>query len=152
MQIDWLHFTPWSALLGGALIGLASAILLLASGRIAGVSGIVGDLLRSRGVASAWRIAFVVGLLVVPSAWALLIPGGLPEWRLVVDSPWQLWVFAVGGVLVGIGTRFANGCTSGHGICGLARFSRRSLVAVLVFMGTAMVVVFITRHVIGGGA
>jgi len=151
MQIDWLHFTPWSALFGGALIGLASSILLLASGRIAGVSGIIGELLRSRGVASGWRLAFVAGLLVAPSAWALLVPGGLPESRLLVRSVAQLLPFAVGGVLVGIGTRLANGCTSGHGICGLARFSRRSLVAVLVFMGTAMAVVFITRHMIGSG-
>src|ERR1035437_6310856 len=151
MQIDWLHFTPWSSLFGGALIGLSCAILLLASGHIAGVSGIVGELLRTRGVASGWRLAFVAGLLTAPSAWALLIPGGLPESRLVVGSVGQLLPFAIGGVLVGIGTRLANGCTSGHGICGLARFSRRSLVAVLVFMGTAMAVVFVTRYVIGSG-
>jgi len=152
MQIDWFHFSPWSALSGGALIGLASSILLLASGRIAGVSGIVGELLRSRGVGSGWRLAFVVGLLVAPSAWAFLIPAGLPESRLLVGSVAQLVPFSVGGILVGIGTRLARGCTSGHGICGLARFSRRSLVAVLVFMGTAMAVVFITRHAIGGVA
>lgn len=153
MHIDWLDFTPWQALAGGALIGLACAFLLLVSGRIAGVSGIVGGLLRPRSGSDEWRwqLAFVIGLLVAPTVWRWLVPGGFPLQRLQVESLEQLLPFALGGILVGIGTRLANGCTSGHGVCGLARFSRRSLVAVMVFMGTAMAVVFITRHLGGGG-
>lgn len=148
--MDWLF--PWPSLLGGALIGLACVVLLLANGRIAGVSGIVGKLLRSGPNDGLWRLAFVLGILVAPTLWRLLVAGGLPAPGLHVESFGQLMPFALGGVLVGLGTQLANGCTSGHGICGLARLSRRSLVAVLVFMGTAMLVVFFTRHLIGGGA
>ena len=146
MQVDWLHFSPWQALAGGALIGLASAFLLLATGRIAGVSGIIGGLLRLDSHDTGWRLAFVAGLLATPILWEFLVPAGLPAPRLIVESVGQLLPFALGGVLVGLGTQLANGCTSGHGVCGLARFSRRSLVAVAIFMGSAMAVVFITRH------
>jgi len=151
MQIDWLHFSPWTALCGGALIGLASAFLLLATSRIAGISGIVGGLLRTGSSDAGWRLAFVGGLLAAPVLWQLLVPGGLLLPHLFLESPEQLLVLAFAGLLVGLGTQLAKGCTSGHGICGLARFSRRSLVAVVIFMATAMVVVFITHHVPGVG-
>ena len=149
MQIDWPHFSPWTSLSGGALLGLSCALLFLVCGRIAGVSGIVGGLLRPCTSGTAWRLAFVVGIFLAPTLWHRLVPGGLPAPRLFVASVEQLLPFAVGGLLVGFGTRLANGCTSGHGICGLARRSRRSLVAVGVFMGAAALVVFAVRH-IGG--
>ena len=152
MQIDWLHYSPGTALLGGVLIGLASTFLLLVNGRIAGVSGIIGGLLQSRSIEHGWRLAFVIGVLISPIVWKSLISEWMSAPHLASESIGQLLPFVFGGVLVGIGTRLANGCTSGHGICGLARFSFRSLIAVLVFMGSAMVVVYLTHHVIGVGS
>ena len=149
---DWAAFTPWSALAGGALIGLAAAMLLLGSGRIAGIAGIVGQPLRDllQGQAGGWlarhrlRLLFVAGLLIAPWLWRLAAP--LPPMRLVVGTP----VLIVAGLLVGFGSRLGNGCTSGHGVCGLSRLSLRSLVNVLCFMGSGFVTVFVMRHLLGG--
>lgn len=149
MTIDWNHFSPWSALAGGALIGLAAALLLLANGRIAGVSGILGGLLRLDENETPWQSAFISGLLFAPALWAVLAPGGLhlPDFTPESGAGWSALI--VGGLLVGIGTRLANGCTSGHGVCGLARLSVRSLAAVLVFMAFGFLTVFVVRHVVG---
>ncbi|HGN0214508.1 TPA: YeeE/YedE family protein [Proteus mirabilis] len=144
MNIDWVHFTPWSSALGGLLIGLAAAILLLFNGRIAGISGILGGVLTTNQQGNGWRWAFLLGMLITPTLFYLF---NKPLTPIIDVSPWQL---IIAGVLVGAGTRLGNGCTSGHGICGLARLSRRSIVAVLVFMVTAFVTVYIQRHVIGG--
>ena len=146
---DWTAFTPWSALAGGALIGLAAAMLLLGSGRIAGIAGLVGLPLRDllQGQAGGWlarhrlRLLFVAGLLIAPWLWRLAAP--LPPMRLDVGTP----VLIVAGLLVGFGTRMGNGCTSGHGVCGLGRLSMRSLAAVLTFMATAIATTFLVRHV-----
>jgi uncharacterized membrane protein YedE/YeeE len=146
MTIDWLHFTPWASLAGGILIGLATALLLLANGRVAGISGILGGLLRpavaSRGDI-AWRVTFILGLFVAPLVW--LTMRAMPPAQ-IDHSPALL---AVGGLLVGIGTRFGNGCTSGHGVCGIARLSPRSLLATACFLAAGFVTVFIVRHVLG---
>jgi uncharacterized membrane protein YedE/YeeE len=149
MSIDWTHFTPWSALTGGALIGLAASLLLLANGRIAGISGILGGLLRLDENDTPWQSAFVAGLLFAPALWAIVMPGRLPLPSLTPESGAEWGALIIGGLLVGIGTRLANGCTSGHGVCGLARLSRRSLAAVLVFMAFGFLTVFIVRHIPG---
>ncbi len=137
------NFTPYSALAGGALIGLAAVMLMLFRGRIAGISGIVGGLFAPSAGDVAWRAAFVVGML--GGAAALGAAGYVP---VLSDRP-GLAVIALAGLLVGFGTRLGSGCTSGHGVCGLARLSPRSLVATLVFMASAAAVVFVTRHLIG---
>lgn len=143
MTIDWLHFTPASALAGGALIGLAAALLILLEGRIAGISGIIGGLLQSppRGD-SAWRLAFALGLVAAPLLYRAV--AALPESR--IDAGWGMLVVA--GLLVGFGSRIGSGCTSGHGVCGLSRLSPRSLVATLVFMSTGFATVFACRHLL----
>ncbi|GLS03919.1 hypothetical protein GCM10007860_10640 [Chitiniphilus shinanonensis] len=138
MTIDWASFTPWSALAGGALIGLAASLLALGAGRIAGISGIVGNLVG--GTPARWQLAFVAGLLAAPVAWLLLADA--PSFRLDAGPVLQI----IAGLLVGIGTRYANGCTSGHGVCGLSRLSLRSLSAVLAFMGAGFVTVYLLRH------
>jgi uncharacterized membrane protein YedE/YeeE len=143
MHIDWLHFTPWASLAGGILIGLATALLLLANGRVAGISGILGGLLRPSPGDVAWRVAFIGGLFVAPLVW--LTMGAMPPAQ-IDHSPALL---AAGGLLVGIGTRFGSGCTSGHGVCGIARLSPRSLLATVCFIGAGFVTVFIVRHVLG---
>ena len=137
---------PWllSAVLGGVLIGAAAGALALLDGRIAGISGIVGGLMRPLRGERAWRWAFVAGLMLAPVVHVLVAP--VPTAHLSRSLPLLL----VAGLLVGFGTRLGSGCTSGHGICGLARLSRRSLAATLVFMGTAMVTVFVARHVLAG--
>lgn len=135
-------FTPVSALIGGALIGLAAVWLLATLGRIAGVSGILNSALDHR-EGRGWRLAFLLGLIAGASAWFALAHAPARS-----GFPWP-WL-ALAGTLVGFGTRLGNGCTSGHGICGLARFSRRSLWAVAVFMAIAMGTVFVVRHVLGG--
>lgn len=149
MTIDWSSFTPWSALAGGGLIGLVAGVLFFALGRIAGISGILGSLLLDRPSEIGWRLAFLCGLLLAPGLWAIIAPGGLPPLSLAIVSPGGWAVLVVAGLLVGFGTRLANGCTSGHGVCGLARFSPRSLVAVLCFMGSGIATVFVSRHLIG---
>lgn len=142
------NFTPVTALIGGALIGLSAALLMLFSGRVAGISGILGDLLLARANYRDWRIAFLGGLVAAPLFYALVgLVGGftlprpaMPGWMSVV----------LGGLLVGFGVRLGGGCTSGHGVCGLARLSPRSIVATMIFMATAAVVVFLLRHGTGG--
>jgi uncharacterized membrane protein YedE/YeeE len=143
MTIDWTSFTPGSAALGGAMIGLAVAMLVLLNGRVAGVSGILGGLLRPQRGDIAWRWAFIAGLLLAPVAYAAV--SRLPEIATVASYP----MLIVAGLLVGIGTRYGSGCTSGHGVCGLSRLSPRSLVATLIFMGAGFATVFVVRHVIG---
>lgn len=142
MTIDWNHFAPWSALAGGLLIGLAAAALLLLNGRIAGISGILGGLLRPIKRDIAWRIAFLAGLILAPAAYVLVAP--LP----VVTIDASTTVLLIAGLLVGVGTRYGSGCTSGHGVCGLSRASPRSLVATLSFMFAGFVTVYVVRHLI----
>jgi uncharacterized membrane protein YedE/YeeE len=141
MSIDWTGFTPLSSLAGGVLIGLAASGLVLLTGRIAGISGILGGLLRPRRGEIAWRVAFLVGLLAAPIVYQM--GPMLPEPRIDASVP----VLVVAGLLVGVGTRYGAGCTSGHGVCGLARLSPRSLVAVLSFMAAGFLTVFAARHV-----
>lgn len=137
------EFTPLSAAVGGALIGLASVLLMLLLGRIAGISGIFAGLLVSGGEERAWRGAFVAGLLAAPLAAAAVgYPMAIPQ----MPSSWVL--IAAAGLLVGVGTRMAAGCTSGHGVCGIARLSPRSIAATGVFMATAIAVVAVTRHIL----
>lgn len=138
------NFTPFSAAFGGALIGLASALLMILLGRIAGISGIFGEALIG-GSDKGWRIAFIAGLIVAPLA-ALAVGARVPA----PQMPDSWIVIAIAGLLVGFGARLGGGCTSGHGVCGIARISPRSITATVIFMATAMVVVFFTRHVIGG--
>ena len=140
MSIDWTHFTPWNSLAGGLLIGLATALLLLLSGRIAGISGIVGGLLRPGKGDVAWRVAFVLGLFAAPLVFVLAMP--LP--RVVIDASTTTLIIA--GLLVGVGTRYGSGCTSGHGVSGLSRGSRRSIVATASFMVAGFLTVFVVRH------
>ena len=146
MTVDWNAFTPWSALAGGVLIGIAAAMFVLLNGRIAGVSGVVGGLvgglLRPVRGDVAWRAAFVIGLIAAPLVYMLAAPP--PELR--VDAQYGALVLA--GLLVGVGTRYGSGCTSGHGVCGISRLSLRSLVATLVFMGAGFVTVYVTRHLL----
>ena len=140
MLIDWTHFTPWAALAGGVLLGLASALFVLLNGRILGISGSVGGLLRPRAGDMGWRLAFVLGMLVAPGLYWLVVGPMQPR----IDANWGMVVIA--GLLVGVGTRYGSGCTSGHGVCGLSRMSPRSLVATLAFMGAGFVTVFLIRH------
>ena len=141
MTIDWAGFTPLAAAVGGVLIGIAAALLVLLQGRIAGISGIVGGLLERRATGdTGWRIAFVAGLLLAPLLYRLLAE--LPASR--VEAGWGTLVVA--GLLVGFGTRLGSGCTSGHGVCGLSRLSPRSLAATLAFMGAGFATVFVARH------
>jgi uncharacterized protein len=138
------NFTPVSAAIGGALIGLSAVLLMLLYGRIAGISGIVGECLNS-GSDKGWRLAFLAGLVAAPLLAALIgFPAAAPS------MPTSFGLIVVSGLLVGFGTRMASGCTSGHGICGIARVSPRSLAATAIFMACAIVVVFLTRHVVGG--
>lgn len=130
--MNWESFTPWSALLGGALIGIAASIFLVFTGRVAGISGVLGGLLVPKAGEVEWRIAFVVGLAMGGLGALLLHPDA------IAGSPRSLALVAVAGLLVGAGTRIGNGCTSGHGVCGLSRFSQRSLVATLTFMATGV--------------
>jgi hypothetical protein len=142
MTIDWSHFTPWTSLAGGMLIGAAAAMLVLLSGRIAGISGIVGGLIALRRGDIAWRLAFVIGLLAAPAAMALIGRPLAPR----IDA--GLGMLLVAGLLVGLGTRYGSGCTSGHGVCGLSRLSPRSLVATATFMAAGIVTVFVARHLV----
>jgi uncharacterized membrane protein YedE/YeeE len=143
MSIDWNAFTPWPALAGGVLIGIAAAMFVLLNGRIAGISGVLGGLLKPVRGDVAWRAAFVIGLIGAPLVYLLF--SALP--RPQIDAGFGALVVA--GLLVGIGTRYGSGCTSGHGVCGLSRMSPRSLVATLTFMGAGFATVYVTRHLIG---
>ena len=142
-MIDWASFTPASALGGGLMIGIAAAMLVLLNGRIAGISGIVGGLLRPSRDDKAWRLMFIAGMLGAPLLYAAF--GSLPA--ITIDSGYPLLIVA--GLLVGVGTRYAGGCTSGHGVCGISRLSMRSLFATLTFMASGVVTVYLMRHVPG---
>ena len=143
MNIAWNAFTPGSALAGGVLIGIAAAMFLLLNGRVAGISGILGGLRRPAPGDVAWRAAFVLGLVGAPLVYGLF--AALPVLR--IDA--QFGALVAAGLLVGVGTRYGSGCTSGHGVCGLSRLSPRSLVATAAFMGAGFLTVFITRHLLG---
>lgn len=143
MNIDWASFTPWSALAGGVLIGLAAAIFALANGRVAGISGLLGSLLQRQGEGRGEKAAFLVGLLLAPLLWGLF--AALPSIHFETSSLGLI----VAGLLVGIGTRYGSGCTSGHGVCGISRLSPRSMLATLCFMATGFVTVFVLRHLLG---
>lgn len=143
MTIDWTHFTSWTSLAGGIVIGLASALLLMLNGRIAGISGIVGGLLRPQRGDISWRFAFVAGLVISPLIFALV--ARLPAVQ--IDAGY--WILIIAGLLVGMGTRYGSGCTSGHGICGLSRRSPRSLAATVAFMFAGFATVYIVRHLLG---
>ncbi len=142
MTIDWNAFTPWWALAGGVLIGISAAMFVLLNGRIAGISGILGGLLRPMRGDIGWRVAFMLGLVLAPASYALF--SELPA-RTIEASDATL---VLAGLLVGVGTRYGGGCTSGHGVCGLSRFSLRSLAATMAFMGAGFVTVFVTRHLL----
>jgi len=142
MTIDWMHFTPWTSLAGGVLLGLASALFIVLNGRVLGISGILGGLIRPRAGDTRWRVAFILGLLVAPTVWAWFAPPVAPR----IDAGCGMLVLA--GLLVGWGTRYGSGCTSGHGVCGLSRRSPRSLVATLAFMGAGFATVLVVRHLI----
>jgi uncharacterized protein len=139
------NFTPISAAIGGALIGLAAVMLMRLNGRIAGITGIFAGLIEAQSTDLSWRATFIVGLVAAPLS-AALIGYTLP----IPQMPPSLAIIAVAGLLVGFGTRLSNGCTSGHGVCGIARLSPRSIIATGIFMAAAMIVVAVTRHVVGG--
>lgn len=143
MTIDWINFTPWTSLAGGMMIGLAAAMLLVFSGKIAGISGILGGLLTPARGDVAWRLAFVLGLVGAPLVFSLI--GTLPAVDIEAGYP----TIIVAGLLVGLGTRYGSGCTSGHGVCGLSRRSPRSLAATASFMAAGFITVYIVRHLVG---
>ncbi|MCC6075717.1 YeeE/YedE family protein [Pseudomonas sp. GCM10022188] len=143
MTIDWAHFTPWSALAGGILIGLAAGLFVLANGRIAGISGLLGSLLEPRASGRLYSLLFVFGLLLAPWLWQAI--AALPTIEIQAGVPGLL----LAGLLVGFGARLGSGCTSGHGVCGLSRLSPRSLVATLCFMASGFATVFVVRHLLG---
>ena len=143
MNIDWAHFTPFVSLTGGIILGLASAIFILVNGRILGISGIVGGLFPPKMGDTFWRISFLLGFAAAPSVFHAVVPAQYitaPR----IDATDLMVVIA--GLLVGVGTRYASGCTSGHGVCGLSRLSPRSLVATASFMGAGFITVYVMRH------
>jgi uncharacterized membrane protein YedE/YeeE len=142
MLIDWNNFTPWSAISGGVMLGIASALFILLNGRIAGICGILGGLYRPQRNDIGWRVAFIVGLILAPLAWATV--NTLPNINIEASNS----LLAISGLIVGISTRYGSGCTSGHGVCGISRLSPRSIIATLAFMGTGFLTVFIVRHVL----
>lgn len=141
-MIDWAHFTPWTSLGGGILIGVAAAMLVLLNGRIAGISGIIGGVLRPAAGDMAWRFAFLLGLLVAPAAYRLFAAPAAPT----IEASYPVLLLA--GLLVGAGARYGSGCTSGHGVCGLSRLSPRSLAATVTFMLAGIVTVYAVRHLL----
>ena len=145
MNIDWAHFTPWSSLSGGIILGVASALFILINGRVLGISGILGGLLPPKAGDTFWRLAFLAGMFASPWLFNLLAPAELitpPQ----IDA--DLIMLVIAGLLVGFGTRYDSGCTSGHGVCGLSRLSPRSLVATLSFMAAGFLTVYVVRHLI----
>ncbi len=145
MTIDWSHFTPWASLTGGVLLGLASALFILLNGRILGISGILGGLIPPKRNDTLWRVAFLAGIFAAPWVFIAVVPSSL------VTAPRieaNVTLLVIAGLLVGLGTRYGSGCTSGHGVCGLARLSPRSLVATLAFMAAGFAVVFVVRHLL----
>ena len=145
MNLDWAHFTPWASLTGGIVLGIASAIFILVNGRILGISGILGGLLPPKVGDTTWRIAFLLGCAAAPSVFHALVPA---QYIVAPRIDATDLTVIVAGLLVSIGTRYASGCTSGHGVCGLSRLSPRSLVATAAFMGAGFVLVSVTRHAI----
>lgn len=144
IDVAWESFTPWSALAGGIIIGLSAAAFILLNGRIAGISGILGGLLTPQKQDVLWRVAFLAGMFAAPLIWMAM--ADLPPIEIKAGYP----ALVVAGLLVGIGTRYGSGCTSGHGVCGLSRLSARSLIATLTFMIAGFVTVYIIRHLIAG--
>ena len=145
MNIDWTHFTPFASLTGGIILGIASAIFILVNGRILGISGIVGGLFPPKLGDTFWRIAFLLGFAAAPMVFHAVVPAQyITPTRIDATD----WMVVIAGLLVGIGTRYASGCTSGHGVCGLSRLSPRSLVATASFMSAGFITVYVMRHVI----
>lgn len=143
MTFDWQHFTPISSFLGGILIGIATALLLLINGRIAGISGIVSGLLRLPPNDTSWRILFLLGMIVAPISYQYFIYAP----TIIIET--NLFTIVAAGICVGIGTRLSGGCTSGHGVCGLSRLSLRSLIATISFTIAGIITVYIVRHIFG---
>ncbi|HEY9460123.1 MAG TPA: YeeE/YedE family protein [Paralcaligenes sp.] len=140
MSIDFVHFTPWASLIGGMLIGLSAAVLILVNGRILGVSGIVGGLLRPKPGDWGWRLSFLLGVLAAPALWAAFLGPAASR----IEAGWATLLIA--GLLVGLGTRLGSGCTSGHGVCGISRLSPRSMAATALFMAAGFIMVYVIRH------
>ena len=145
MNLDWAHFTPWSSLTGGIVLGIASALFILINGRILGISGILGGLLPPKVGDTTWRIAFLLGMFAAPTGFHAVVPA---EYITAPRIDATEWMIVVAGLLVGVGTRYASGCTSGHGVCGLSRLSPRSLVATSSFRSAGFVTVYVVRHLI----
>jgi uncharacterized membrane protein YedE/YeeE len=145
MNLDWANFTPWPSLTGGIILGIASALFILINGRILGISGILGGLLPPKVGDTTWRIAFLLGMFAAPTVFHAVVPA---EYITAPRIEATEWMIVVAGLLVGVGTRYASGCTSGHGVCGLSRLSPRSLVATASFMGAGFVTVYVVRHLI----
>ncbi len=145
MNLDWVHFTPWSSLTGGIVLGIASALFILINGRILGISGILGGLLPPKIGDTSWRIAFLLGMFAAPTVLHAVVPA---EYITAPRIEATEWMIVVAGLLVGVGTRYASGCTSGHGVCGLSRLSPRSLVATASFMSAGFVTVYVVRHLV----
>jgi uncharacterized membrane protein YedE/YeeE len=145
MNIDWAHFTPWSSLSGGIILGVASALFILMNGRVLGISGILGGLLPPKAGDTFWRLALLAGMFASPWIFNLLAP---TEFITTPQIDADLVMLVIAGLLVGIGTRYGSGCTSGHGVCGLSRMSPRSLVATLSFMAAGFLTVYVVRHLI----
>jgi len=143
MSIDWFHFTPWTSLGGGALIGLAASLFVLANGRIAGISGLLGTVMQFESEGWCEKTLFLLGLMIAPLLWGVFAV--LPE--IEISTGWPALVIA--GLLVGVGTRYGSGCTSGHGVCGVSRLSPRSIVATLCFMLAGFASVYVIRHALG---
>ncbi|MEQ0720798.1 YeeE/YedE family protein [Stutzerimonas stutzeri] len=144
MTVDWANFTPWTALAGGVLIGAAASLFVLLNGRIAGISGLLASLLEPGAEGRGEKLLFLLGLLLAPLLWVLF--GRLPV--LEFQSGW--FGLLIAGLLVGVGTRYGSGCTSGHGVCGISRLSARSIVATLAFMAAGFGTVYVLRHLLGG--
>jgi len=145
MNLDWANFTPWPSLTGGIILGIASALFILINGRILGISGILGGLLPPKVGDTTWRIAFLLGMFAAPTVFHAVVPA---EYITAPRIEATEWMIVIAGLLVGVGTRYASGCTSGHGVCGLSRLSPRSLVATASFMGAGFVTVYVVRHLI----
>lgn len=144
MLIDLKNFTPWLSLFGGILIGVAISILLLINGKIAGISGILSGLMRPAPRDTSWRVMFLLGMITAPITYQVIVDTP----TIIIEASWSIMILA--GILVGIGTRVGGGCTSGHGVCGLARLSQRSFVATTTFILTGILTVFIAKHIFGG--
>jgi hypothetical protein len=145
MNLDWANFTPWPSLTGGIILGIASALFILINGRILGISGILGGLLPPKVGDTTWRIAFLLGMFAAPTVFHAVVPA---EYVTAPRIEATEWMIVIAGLLVGVGTRYASGCTSGHGVCGLSRLSPRSLVATASFMSAGFVTVYVVRHLI----